>query len=188
MNMNLNLIEAASRIAEARIEEDWQDGLIKSIYATPSAEKYTPEAQELFEKYYDDAWETLEQCQVPSYQEEAIRTASSDYEAIGKRLQGEQMINMLHAAIGLATEAAEALDMLKKHIYYGKELDVVNFREEIGDTQWYAALGAEAVGANLEDIQENNIKKLKARYPDAFTSDGALNRDLETERKILEDG
>lgn len=186
--MNLNLIEGASRIAEQRIEEDWQDGLIKAIYTSPSGNKYTDEAQALFEKYYDSAWQTLEQCQNPSYQSEAIRTASTDYEAIGRRLQSPQVINMLHAAVGLATEASEALDMLKKHIYYGKEMDIPNFREEIGDSQWYAALGAEAIGAELTDIQETNIRKLKRRYPDAFTKEHAINRDLEAERQILENG
>lgn len=122
-----------------------------------------------------------------TFQEEAMRTASSDFEAIQERLKGEKIINMLHAAIGLATEAAEALDMLKKHIYYGRDLDETNFKEEIGDSQWYAALGADACGDTLSNIQRVNIEKLKARYPDKFTSDKAINRDLDTERKILED-
>lgn len=123
-----------------------------------------------------------------TYQEQALRTESVDFEAILKRLQSEQVIRMLHAAIGLATEAGEALDMLKKHIFYGKPLDTVNFAEEIGDSQWYAAIGSSAVGKELQDIQGNNIAKLKARYPDKFSEEKANNRDLKTERAILESG
>lgn len=121
-----------------------------------------------------------------TYQEQALRTESVDFEAIEKRLQDKQVIRMLHAAIGLATEAGEALDMLKKHIFYGKPLDNVNFAEEIGDSQWYAAIGADAVGKELENIQGNNIAKLKARYPNKFTEENAINRNLEVERSILE--
>jgi hypothetical protein len=33
---------------------------------------------------------------------------------------------------------------------------------------------------------ENNIAKLKARYGEKFSEDRAVNRDLKTERKILE--
>ena len=128
----------------------------------------------------------LEGCKDTSYQEDALRTASCDYEAIESRLKGPKMINLLHSAIGLATEAAEALDMLKKHIYYGKPLDIVNFKEELGDGLWYAAIGAEACSSTIEEIQETNISKLRARYPEKFTEDKAENRNLAVERKILE--
>lgn len=39
---------------------------------------------------------------------------------------------------------------------------------------------------DLEQIMQTNIDKLVARYPDKFDEDRANNRDLETERKILE--
>ena len=42
------------------------------------------------------------------------------------------------------------------------------------------------VDFDMKNIAEVNIKKLQARYPEKFTSEKALNRDLETERKILE--
>ena len=41
---------------------------------------------------------------------------------------------------------------------------------------------------NLEDSFDININKLKARYGDKFSSERAINRDLETEREILEKG
>ena len=42
-------------------------------------------------------------------------------------------------------------------------------------------------GFTFEEIMEKNIEKLKARYGDKFTEKSALNRDLEQERKTLED-
>jgi NTP pyrophosphatase (non-canonical NTP hydrolase) len=95
-------------------------------------------------------------------------------------------LNLLHGAIGISTEAGEILDAFKRHIYYGKELDVVNIKEEIGDIMWYVAILCRELNLNMEDILQTNIDKLKARYPDKFSETHALNRNLENERKILE--
>lgn len=120
------------------------------------------------------------------YQKLAPITENKDFKGIRKRIKTEQVIRLLHAGIGLATEAGEVLDALKKHIFYGKPLDVVNFTEEVGDLFWYMALGCDEVGANFEDIMERNIAKLKARYGEKFDAHRATNRDLNTEREILE--
>jgi hypothetical protein len=169
---------------------------------------------------------------------------------------------MIHAIMGLCTEAAELVDVMKKQHAYGKPVDLVNFREEIGDALWYVPLICRAfgwrlaglVGTNdmeefstawapfnrhadlkslafelmkesasligletmrLGSMEENyqlrvrdivcvlselahaadstleacatvNIQKLQARYPEKFTSDAALNRDLVKERAVLE--
>jgi hypothetical protein len=55
-----------------------------------------------------------------------LRTLSADMPAIKERLSDESTIHLLHAATGMVTEAGELLDMLKKHIFYGKDLDLVN--------------------------------------------------------------
>jgi NTP pyrophosphatase (non-canonical NTP hydrolase) len=97
-----------------------------------------------------------------------------------------QKMRILHAVMGLATESGELLDAMKKHIFYGKELDFVNLLEEHGDLFWYAAILADAVGFTFEESMERNIAKLKARYPNKFTEESALIRDLNNERNILE--
>ncbi len=94
--------------------------------------------------------------------------------------------NLLHGAIGISTEAGEILDAFKKNIYYKKELDVVNLKEEIGDVMWYVAILCRELNLDMGDILQTNIDKLKARYPDKFTNHQALFRDLKTERTILE--
>jgi NTP pyrophosphatase (non-canonical NTP hydrolase) len=120
------------------------------------------------------------------YQQLAILTENQDFKGIAKRLQNPQTIRLLHAAIGLATESGELLDALKKHIFYGRELDVVNVKEELGDAQWYVATGVDACAADLMEVMITNIQKLRARYPDKFKEADALQRNLEQERLILE--
>lgn len=115
----------------------------------------------------------------------AIKTESNDFVAIKDRFT-EENIRLLHAAIGLATEAGEALDAMKKHLFYGKALDKVNLKEEMGDLFWYLAIMADALQIDFSDIMERNIEKLKARYGNKFCDNKAINRDLSTERAILE--
>lgn len=47
--------------------------------------------------------------------------------------------HLIHMALGLAGEIGELLDAVKKHVIYGKPLDIVNLSEELGDDFWYAA-------------------------------------------------
>ena len=133
-----------------------------------------------------------------NYLELALNTepTQEQYVEIVNRLGEPQIVRLLHSFMGLETEVGEILDALKKHIFYGKKLDVVNLSEEIGDVFWYEAIGIDAL-ANLldvdpyeleEEIRYKNIAKLAARYPDKFSEFSAINRDLETERNILENG
>jgi NTP pyrophosphatase (non-canonical NTP hydrolase) len=112
---------------------------------------------------------------------------SQDLQKIADRLQNHGTVRLLHAMIGMATESGEFQDMMKKHIYYGKEIDKTNLKEELGDLMWYIGLACSELGVSLDEIMQINNDKLAARYGDVFTEDAALNRDLVTERKILED-
>lgn len=95
---------------------------------------------------------------------------------------------LLHHVIGAITETAELADTVLNHILNGTELDTVNIMEEFGDISWYTAGGVDEAGYTLEEMQERNIVKLtKIRYGNGFSEEAANNRDLETERKILED-
>src|ERR1035437_7604921 len=103
------------------------------------------------------------------YIQDAVKTESIDFSSIYKRVMREEVIRILHASMGLSTEAGELLDAMKKHIFYDKKLDMVNLQEELGDIFWYAAQLADAAGFTFEDTMEKKIAKLKARYPDRFT-------------------
>jgi NTP pyrophosphatase (non-canonical NTP hydrolase) len=131
-----------------------------------------------------------------NYIELALRTDPSpeQYKIIAERNEQPNMMRLEHALMGIVTEAGELMDQLKKHIVYGKELDLVNLAEECGDVFWYLALCvstlAELMGrdpAELESsIKKTNIAKLKARYPEKFTETDAVVRDLGIERDILD--
>lgn len=111
------------------------------------------------------------------YQESALRTAPQDVAPYH---------DLLHGGMGVATEAGELLDQIKKQYAYGKDLDIVNLREEIGDIMWYCALLCRATGTTLDQVAYRNIEKLRTRYPEKFTAEKALNRNLVAERAALE--
>lgn len=120
------------------------------------------------------------------YIEKVKRTESIDFDAIAKRLSDPHVIRLLHAAIGKSTEAGEFIDTLKKYIFYGKPIDEVNLKEEIGDGFWYDGIACDELKTDFDAEQKRNIAKLQARYPDKFNSGKADNRDLDIERKVLE--
>ena len=120
------------------------------------------------------------------YIKDATRTESNNFEAIAERMKDHGTICLMHGAIGLTTEAGEFIDALKKHVYYGKELDRVNLAEEMGDLFWYLAIIADELKVDFESVMKTNIDKLRARYGEKFSEEKAENRDLQAEREILE--
>jgi NTP pyrophosphatase (non-canonical NTP hydrolase) len=120
------------------------------------------------------------------YIEKANRTATTKYGSISQRLESPKTIDLFHAGSGLATEAGEFLDNIKKHVFYGAELDEVNLKEELGDLFWYAALACKSLNVTFEEIMKKNIEKLQTRYPEKFSEINAIVRDLNKERETLE--
>lgn len=109
---------------------------------------------------------------------DALRTESLVNNQIDPRID--------HAVTGLVTESAEMADAIKKSKFYGKELDLTNIKEESGDILWYLALLFDAIGTTFEAEQDRVISKLKVRYPEKFSKSGAMERDLKSEREVLE--
>ena len=93
---------------------------------------------------------------------------------------------LLHAALGCVTEAGELADQMKKAVVYGRDLDKVNFVEELGDLLWYITLACNVLDISLAEVMMINTKKLQKRYPHQFDKALEVNRDLEGERKILD--
>ncbi len=120
------------------------------------------------------------------YKELVLKTESKDFDAIASRLKDKRTLRLLHGSCGIATEAGELLDALKKHIFYGKETDTVNIVEEVGDLMWYCAIILDELGVEFDEVMEKNINKLKARYGEKFSEASASKRNLDKERKILE--
>lgn len=91
---------------------------------------------------------------------------------------------IFHAIVGLATETSELLEAMYLDT---PEFDRVNILEELGDQNWYQAIAIDELQASFEeDVLDRVIAKLRARFPNKFNSEDAINRDLVKERAILE--
>lgn len=90
------------------------------------------------------------ECTGDIYQEEAMRTAAGMY---GDLLQ--------NGVMGLCGEAGECIDIVKKHLFHGHELDKEHLAKELGDVAWYLAVTAEAIGYDLNTILQMNVKRLR---------------------------
>lgn len=103
------------------------------------------------------------------YQEKALRTAAKNLTPMQQLADG---------IMGLNGEAGECIDILKKHLFQGHDLDVDSMALELGDVAWYLAISADALGYDLEKIFEMNIEKLKKRYPGGFSAHHSIHRAL----------
>ena len=103
------------------------------------------------------------------YQHAAARTSDPLQPTIDRLTNG---------ALGLGGEAGEVIELVKKHRYHGKPLDREALVGELGDVLWYVAETASAAGLSLWGIAEENLSKLRARYPDGFEEGGGV-RDLD---------
>lgn len=86
---------------------------------------------------------------------------------------------LINGVMGLCGESGEAIDIVKKWLAQGHELDKEKLAKELGDIAWYLAETAYALEIPLEDILQANIEKLKKRYPEGFSSEHSLNRERE---------
>jgi len=83
---------------------------------------------------------------------------------------------LINGVMGLCGEAGEVIDLVKKHLHQGHDLDKEKMVNELGDVCWYIAELATALNVNLEDIMIGNIDKLKKRFPEGFTIEDSISR------------
>jgi NTP pyrophosphatase (non-canonical NTP hydrolase) len=83
-------------------------------------------------------------------------------------------------------ENLKLLDILKKKIYYNKDMNIEVVKNLSINMFYLLNYYCEKNNTIVSDILDININKLKARYGEKFSSERAINRDLETERAILE--
>ena len=83
---------------------------------------------------------------------------------------------LLNSVMGLCGEAGEAIDVVKKWMAQGHELDKEHLAKELGDIAWYLAEAATALDLPLESVFQANLDKLKKRYPDGFDTKKSLTR------------
>ena len=84
---------------------------------------------------------------------------------------------LINGVMGLCGESGEAIDIVKKWLAQGHELDREKLAKELGDIAWYLAETAYALDLSLEEVLEGNIQKLKKRYPYGFDSAKSIGRE-----------
>ena len=80
---------------------------------------------------------------------------------------------LINGVMGLC---GEAIDIVKKHLAQGHELDREHLIKELGDVAWYLAETATALDVTLEEVLSKNIEKLKKRYPEGFKVQKSIGR------------
>ncbi len=92
-----------------------------------------------------------------------------------------RLMNIIEHSCGL-------LDSLKKKLYYNKPINEEDFR--LRTSVLFHSVAVYLIYNNLDPdkVFDVNIAKLKSRYGEKFSTERAINRDLETEREILESG
>lgn len=108
---------------------------------------------------------------ISEYQAEAMRTAPREP---GKEVSRETDLAIW--ALGIAGEAGEVADLVKKHVGHGHAFDRAKFVKELGDVLWYLAVLANAAGATLDEVADENVRKLRARYPNGFRQADSIKR------------
>ena len=83
---------------------------------------------------------------------------------------------LINGVMGLCGESGEAIDIVKKHLAQGHELDREKLIKELGDIAWYLAETATVLDVTLEEVLTRNIEKLKKRYPEGFDTERSLHR------------
>ena len=101
------------------------------------------------------------------YQREAVRThngALSDKEAKASY------------ALGLAGEAGEVADVIKKTLFHGHDLNRAQLVKELGDVYWYLSAVAWMFGISSNEVLTKNIEKLRKRFPNGFSNADSISR------------
>ena len=83
---------------------------------------------------------------------------------------------LINSVMGLCGESGECIDIVKKWLAQGHELDREKLARELGDVAWYLAEAATALEIPLEEILKANIEKLKQRFPQGFTAEASRQR------------
>ena len=83
---------------------------------------------------------------------------------------------LINSVMGLCGESGEAIDIVKKWLMQGHELDKEHLIKELGDVAWYLAEAATALDVPLEAVFQGNLDKLRKRFPNGFDTEASVHR------------
>ena len=99
--------------------------------------------------------------------------SSKDYQCFIESIssldgKGANIHRLLTAAVGISAEGGEFMEIVKKMVFQGKPWNDDNREHliiELGDVMWYVMQACMALGISLDEVVEENVEKLKKRYP-----------------------
>lgn len=103
----------------------------------------------------------------------------NEYQKLAERTINKDLLpreTEMHALHGLASEVGEIHGIFQK-FYQGHEIDAGALRKEVGDLLWFIAELCTVEGWELEVVGEENIDKLRRRYPEGFDAERSLYRE-----------
>ena len=103
---------------------------------------------------------------------ELVRNLTKPGKEIASQMD-ENRAQFMHMAIGVAGEAGELLDAMKRVVIYNKFIDLDNVIEELGDMEFYLEGLRQGLGISRELVLEANIAKLQKRYASGTYTDKA---------------
>lgn len=83
---------------------------------------------------------------------------------------------LINSVMGLCGESGEAIDIVKKWLMQGHDLDREHLIKELGDVAWYLAEAATALDVPLETVLQGNLDKLRQRFPNGFDTEASVHR------------
>ena len=103
---------------------------------------------------------------------------ANDYQMLASRTINEKLYldeMEIHAILGMASEVGELQGLYQKE-YQGHEFDEAHAKKELADLLWFIAEYCTAMEWCMEEVMQENIDKLKERYPEGFKAEQSLNR------------
>lgn len=100
----------------------------------------------------------------------------NEYQLLATRTAAKHDNELVNYGLGIAGEAGEVADLIKKAMFHGHVIDQLEVKKELGDVLWYLVNIARLAGLSLDEIAEANISKLQKRYPNGFNVEDSKKR------------
>ena len=180
----------------AAIKGRMDDRMIRLLHAGLGMSSEEAELSEAINPKHEIDWVNImeESADLAWYVAVAVNALGFDHEEISSYESSTMTSGLFKHSLSSLLSAMNAAqwsignynDLLKKHLFYGRELNMEKMKETLQQLCLSIAGLCVVSGSTIEEARNTNIKKLKARYGEKFTEAAALNRDLDAERKILE--
>jgi|SRR3989344_2329371 len=108
---------------------------------------------------------------MPEKEPSSLREYQDMCKATAKKFDSKEK-EILTWGLGIAGEAGDVASCIKKTFAHDND-QRAGIRENIGDSLWYAAIICNFFDWDMQEVLDENIEKLKKRFPAGFTMEAA---------------